>query len=480
MRGAACNKGIADLKRVAAAASPTSVSRAGHGVSLADAVRVWLRVAALSFGGPAGQIAVMHRILVEEKKWIGESRFLHALNYCMLLPGPEAQQLATYIGWLMHRTLGGIMAGGLFVLPGAISIMALSYVYAGWGQVPLITAIFFGLKAAVLAIVLDAVVRVGRRALRNGAMRAIAIMAFIAIFFFSVSFPLIILAAGLLGFIAGRAKRGTFLGGGAHVRVARTVEDADSLLGEQLPAHARPTVASALRVSAVWLLLWLAPVAAIVGTLGLEHVYGQIALFFSKMAMVTFGGAYAVLAYVAQQAVQTYGWLSPGEILDGLGMAETTPGPLIMVTQFVGFMAAYRDAGSLHPMLAATLGGLLTTWVTFIPCFLWIFLGAPYIEALRGNVALTGALSAITAAVVGVILNLALWFALHTWFGDSTPVHTGGLSFDAPVVGSVQPWAVVLSIAAMIATFRFKAGTLATLAACSLAGVLLHLGGVTR
>jgi len=450
-----------------------------HGVSLTAAFLVWLRVASLSFGGPAGQIAVMHRIIVEEKRWIGEARFLHALNYCMLLPGPEAQQLATYIGWLMHRTLGGIMAGGLFVLPGAVAIMALSYIYAGWGNLPLVVATFFGLKAAVLAIVLQAVIRIGRRALKNRVMLAIAAAAFIAIFFFGVAFPLIIFMAGLLGFIGGKANLRAFEPGGGHAGAGKALHDADSLLGEVLPDHARPTVVKALVASAIWLALWLVPVAIIVMTLGLHHTFSQIALFFSKMAMVTFGGAYAVLAYVAQQAVETYAWVRPGEMLDGLGMAETTPGPLIMVTQFVGFMGAYRNPGALHPMLAGTLGGLLTTWVTFTPCFLWIFLGAPFVETLRGNRALSAALSAITGAVVGVILNLALWFALHAWFRELKPFHAFGLSFDAPVFASLQPWALLLSLAAMLAIFRFKAGMLQTLAACSLAGVLLYLGGVT-
>lgn len=449
-----------------------------HGVSLAQAFRVWLRVASLSFGGPAGQIAVMHRIIVEEKRWIGEARFLHALNYCMLLPGPEAQQLATYIGWLMHRTLGGIMAGGLFVLPGAVAIMALSYIYAGWGSVPLVVALFFGLKAAVLAIVLQAVMRVGRRALKNRVMQGIAAAAFIAIFFFGMPFPLIILIAGLAGYVGGRTKLAAFQPGGGHSSGAKTLADADSLLGEELPDHARPTIARAMLASSIWLVLWLVPVAIIVLSLGLHNTFSEIALFFSKMAMVTFGGAYAVLAYVAQQAVETYGWVRPGEMLDGLGMAETTPGPLIMVTQFVGFMGAYRNPGQLHPMVAGTLGGLLTTWVTFIPCFLWIFLGAPFVEALRGNRALNAALSAITAAVVGVILNLAVWFALHAWFRELRPMRALGLSFDAPVIASVQPWAVALSLVAMIAIFRFKAGMLQTLAGCSLAGLVLYFIGV--
>jgi chromate transporter len=448
-----------------------------HGVSLHEAFRVWLRVALLSFGGPAGQIAVMHRILVDEKRWISESRFLHALNYCMLLPGPEAQQLATYIGWLMHRTLGGIMAGGLFIIPGIIAIMALSYIYAAYGNVPLVVALFFGLKAAVLAIVLEAVVRVGKRALKNNAMLALAAAAFIGIFFLSIPFPIIIFGAALIGFLGARSGLAVFQIGSGHGSSKQEGAAAESLLGEGLPAHARPTVARALRASAIWLALWLTPVIVLLLTLGSGDVFSQIAVFFSKMAVVTFGGAYAVLAYVAQQAVENYAWLKPGEMLDGLGMAETTPGPLIMVLQFVGFMAAFRDAGALPPMLAGTLGGLLATWVTFIPSFLWIFLGAPFIEALRGNKALNGALSAITAAVVGVILNLAVWFAIHTVFREVDPVRVFPLSFDAPRLSSVNLWALILSAAAIVAIFRFKLGMIPTLIGCCSAGLLLYVAG---
>ncbi len=337
-----------------------------HGVSLREAFRVWLRVALLSFGGPAGQIAVMHRILVDEKHWISESRFLHALNYCMLLPGPEAQQLATYIGWLMHRTLGGIMAGGLFIVPGIIAIMALSYIYAAYGNVPLVVALFFGLKAAVLAIVLEAVFRVGKRALKNNAMLMLAAAAFIGIFFLSIPFPIIILGAAVIGFVGARSEIAAFQIAGGHGSSKQDGAVVESLLGDELPAHARPSVARALRASAIWLALWLTPGVVLLLTLGHADVFSQIAIFFSKMAVVTFGGAYAVLAYVAQQAVESYAWLKPGEMLDGLGMAETTPGPLIMVLQFVGFMAAFRDPGALPPMLAGTLGGLLATWVTFV------------------------------------------------------------------------------------------------------------------
>jgi len=464
---------------IANSATTAGLDIPSHGVSLREALWTWLRVAALSFGGPAGQIAVMHRILVEEKRWVSEERFLHALNYCMLLPGPEAQQLATYIGWLMHRTLGGIMAGGLFILPGIISIMALSYVYAGWGNAPIIVALFFGLKAAVLAIVVEAVVRIGKRALRNPSMIALAAMAFVGIFFLGVPFPIIVFGAGLIGLVGGMMGSRAFQGAGGHgpSKTSGTNPVIDSLLGEQLPAHARPSVLGSLKVSAVWLALWLLPVAALLWALGSANVFSQIAIFFSKMAMVTFGGAYAVLAYVAQQAVEHYGWLKPGEMLDGLGMAETTPGPLIMVLQFVGFMAAFRDPGALSPMLAGTLGGLLATWVTFAPCFLWIFLGAPFIEHLRGNKALSGALSAITAAVVGVILNLAVWFAIHTIFRETIEVRDFPFAFDVPNPTSVNAWALALSVAAALAIFRFKVGMIPTLAASCAAGVILYLVG---
>jgi chromate transporter len=455
---------------------PSPSTTAGHGISFGEAVRVWAKIAALSFGGPAGQIAVMHRILVEEKRWIGEERFLHALNYCMLLPGPEAQQLTVYIGWLLHRTWGGLVAGTLFVLPGFAAIMALSWVYAGLGDVPVVEALFFGLKAAVLAIVLEAVVRIGRRALRNRVMVALAAAAFVAIFVFDVPFPLIILGAGLVGFVGARAGLAAFLGGGGHQRIGRpVVTDAESALGETTPEHARPRLAWSLGVAATCLALWLGPVAILLLTLGADDVFSEIAVFFSKMAVVTFGGAYAVLAYVAQQAVETYGWLQPGEMLDGLGLAETTPGPLIMVVQFVGFMGGYRNPGVLDPMLAATLAGLLTTWVTFVPCFLWIFLGAPFVEALRGNRALGGALAAITAAVVGVILNLAVWFGLHVLFGEVRAVEGFGTSLDVPVLATIDPAALVLMLAAVLAVFRFKVGMFAVLVACSAAGVIYFL-----
>jgi chromate transporter len=447
-----------------------------HGISFGEAARVWWRIALLSFGGPAGQIAVMHRILVDEKKWIGERRFLHALNFCMLLPGPEAQQLATYVGWLLHGVRGGLVAGALFILPGMVAIMALSWLYFVFGNVGPVEALFFGLKAAVLAIVLEAVRRIGSRALKNATLMTLAGAAFVAIFFFGVPFPLIVLVAALIGFFGGRSGSAAFSGGGGHGPAGgAAVEDADSALGEEVPDHAHPGWLRTGRIGALLLLLWLAPVLMLVLLLGPDNVFTDIATFFSTMAVVTFGGAYAVLAYVAQQAVETYGWLQPGEMLDGLGLAETTPGPLIMVTQFVGFLGAARLAGGMDPVLAGVLGGLLTTWVTFTPSFLWIFVGAPFSERLRHNRALSAALTAITAAVVGVILNLAIWFALHALFRDLREVDVGPIGFEAPVLASANLPALALTAAALVAMFRFRAGPLPVLAGCGLAGALFWL-----
>lgn len=448
-----------------------------HGVSLREAFDTWLRIAVLSFGGPAGQISMMHRVVVDEKHWISETRFLHALNYCMLLPGPEAQQLAIYIGWLMHGAPGGLMAGGLFVLPGVIAIMALSVIYAVFGNVGVVAGLFFGLKAAVLAIVVQALARLGSRALKSRLMLMVAASAFVAIFFFDVAFPLIVFMAGAVGFIVARFGHSASIG----AKAKEAERDApESRLGENVPGHAEISVSRSLRTAALWGGVWAAPVAFVFLAFGADDVFTQIGVFFSKMAVVTFGGAYAALAYVAQRAVDSFHWLKPGEMLDGLGMAETTPGPLIMVLQFVGFMAAYRNAGDLPPLLAGALGGLLTTWVTFAPCFLWIFVGAPYIERLRGNEALNGALSTITAAVVGVILNLALWFALHTIFRQTYSVRGFGFDFEAPIIESVDVFALALSVAAALAVFRFRAGLVQTLAGCSAAGAALYMTGVIR
>jgi chromate transporter len=367
-------------------------------VPFSEGVRTGARVGLQSFGGPAGQIAVMHRILVEEKKWLSEQRFLHALNYCMLLPGPEAQQFAIYAGWLLHGYRGGLIAGWFFVLPGFISILALSVAYAVYQEVAFVTALFFGLKAAVLAVVIEAVVRIGRRALKRRVSLLIAAGSFVAIFFLTVPFPLIILAAAAIGFAGSRWAAGLFISGTSE---AGTDGD-DGALADAARRIASPTLRRTLRVAMVWGALWLAPTVVLFGALGSGSLWAQEARFFSQAALVTFGGAYAVLAYIAQQAVETYGWLQAGEMLDGLGMAETTPGPLIQVVQFVGFMGAYREPGALDPLVAAALASVLVTWVTFTPCFLWIFLGAPYVEQLRNARALNAALSSITAAVVGV------------------------------------------------------------------------------
>lgn len=447
--------------------------RNGHAlIPFKEALLTWLKIGLLSFGGPAGQIATMHRILVEEKRWISESRFLHALNYCMLLPGPEAQQLAVYIGWLMHRTLGGIVAGVLFVLPGFFVMMGLSALYAGYRDVSWVAALFFGLKAAVLAVVVEAVLRIGKKALKNNVMVAIAAAAFIAIFFLNVPFPLIILAAAIIGIAGDRFAKNYFQVVKGH---AAKDNAHDSMIDKALDAglleHIKPSASHTVKVLFVWLALWFTPVVLCAYAFSFSNIYTQIGLFFSKMAVVTFGGAYAVLAYVAQAAVQTYHWLVPGEMLDGLGMAETTPGPLILVLQYVGFMAAYRHAGALDPMIAGALGATLTVWVTFTPCFLLIFLGAPYIEHLRNNHILTAGLSAITAAVVGVVLNLAVWFALHTLFSKVDISSYHGITLNKPDLQTLDLATLVLAISAMLMMFRFKLGMIPTLAICSAAGI---------
>jgi chromate transporter len=381
--------------------------------SFSEAFRFWLKLGFISFGGPTGQIAIMQTELVEKKKWISQSRFLHALNYCMLLPGPEAQQLAIYIGWLLHKTKGGIVAGAFFVIPSIFVLWALSYIYAAFGSVPWIAAVFYGLKPAVMAIVAVAVIRIGRKALRNEIMWMLAAFAFAAIFFFHVPFPIIILSAGLIGLLGARFWKKKFDLIGGHESPS-----GESVLSDtaESPEHARPSWMRAIKLTVIWLALWLAPTLMVGLWKGWGSTLFHEGLFFSKAAVVTFGGAYAVLPYVAQQALFHYGWLKPGQMMDGLGLAETTPGPLIMVLQFVGFIGAWQHPEGLSPIVAGTLGAFITTWVTFTPCFLWIFLGAPHIEQLRGNVKLTAALSAITAAVVGVVLNLAVWFALNALF----------------------------------------------------------------
>lgn len=441
-------------------------------ISYKEAFIVWARIALLSFGGPAGQIAVMHRILVEEKRWIGDRRFLHALNFCMLLPGPEATQLATYIGWLLHGVRGGVLAGVLFVLPGIVAIMALSMVYAIYGQTPWLTSLFWGLKAAVLAIVIQAVFRIGKRVLNARSSQIIALAAFIGIFFFDVAFPVIVLGAAIIGAVLHRYGLHAQAMGGGHSTHSAAAElpDCDSFLGEALPEHANKTTRQMIGTLSICLTLWLLPVFSLYFLLGEGHVFTQVSLFFSKLAVVSFGGAYAVLSYMAQAAVEQHHWLRPGEMLDGLSMAETTPGPLIMVTQFVGFMAAFREAEIFSPLLAGAMGGLLATWVTFVPCYLWIFLGAPYIEKLRHSMAVAASLGAITAAVVGVILNLALWFAVHTLFAETRAIESYGLSFALPVWRTFDAAFLAMLFAACGMVFVLRMPMLLVLLLCAIAG----------
>jgi chromate transporter len=424
-----------------------------------EAVRTWFKIGCLGFGGPAGQIALMHRIVVDEKKWIDERRFLHALNFCMLLPGPEAQQLATYIGWRLHGTRGGLAAGLLFVLPGAAIVLALSLLYAFYRDVGLVAAIFYGIKPAVAAIVVEALVRIGRRALKGPLHVAIATAAFVGIFLFDLPFPLIIAAAGLAGLLLPIPH----------------AERAD----EVSVAAAVPSLWRTFAKILIWTTIWLGPVFVVILAFGTGHVLSDIAVFFSKMAVVTFGGAYAVLAYVAQAAVGDFGWLAPGEMVDGLGLAETTPGPLILVLQFVGFMAAFRDGLGIDPALAGTIGAALVLWVTFAPCFLWIFTAAPYVERLYANRTLSRILAAITAAVVGVILNLALWFLLHVLFAQVSRTEIGPLQLWIPDWATLDPFALFLAVAAAIALLQFRIGLLPVLGGAVLLGALwrLAIGG---
>ncbi|MGB0651883.1 MAG: chromate efflux transporter [Thermoplasmatota archaeon] len=443
-------------------------------VPFQEALRVWIRIALHSFGGPAGQIAVMHKVLVEEKQWISERRFLHALNYCMLLPGPEAMQMVTYIGWLLHGVRGGLVAGALFVLPGFLSILALSIAYALYQDATAVAALLFGLKAAVLAVVVQAVVRLGTRALHGAAMVLLAAAAFVAIFLFDVPFPFIILAAALVGFLGGRRRPDLFGVRPAHDdgddAGAANASGGGPLLGDGASEQNRPSRARSLCVAATWLLVWWVPVGLLALMFGVSHVFVQEAWFFSQASVVTFGGAYAVLAYIAQRAVEDFGWLAPDEMLDGLGMAEATPGPLIQVVQFVAFMGAFRNPGAFDPVTAGILASVIVTWVTFVPCFLWIFLGAPFIEHLRGKKGLTDALAAVTAAVVGVILNLAVWFALHVLFPDLQERSYGPLTVLVPTA-AVDLAALTIAAGALVALLRFKWNLLAVLATGAAAGI---------
>jgi chromate transporter len=435
--------------------------------SFREMVIVFLKIGLLSFGGPAGQIALMHRELVENRRWISEERFLHALNYCMLLPGPEAQQLATYTGWLLHGTRGGLAAGLLFILPGLALILILSAVYALYQGYMALDAVFFGLKAAVLVIVAEAVWRVGRRALKNRFMLGLAAASFTAIFAFHVPFPVIVLAAGVIGFFGARMRPDLFRMRGHD----QAKSDGRPFL--ELPErHSASGFLGAFKTIGFWGGLWILPVIGLAFVFGRDAVFLPIASFFSQMAVITFGGAYAVLSYVAQAAVTDFGWLKPTEMMDGLAMAETTPGPLILVLVYVGFLAAFRAPPGLDPLMSGVMGGVLTAWVTFVPCFLWIFLGAPYVEKLRGHAALSGALTAITAAVVGVILNLALWFGMHVLFREVGTLTFGPVAIAWPKGSSFDAVAGMLVLIAAFAVFRLKLGVLVVLPAMALFGIL--------
>ena len=444
--------------------------RAADVVPFGAAVRTWFLISLQTFGGPAGQIAVMQRTLVDEKGWLGQRRFLHALNYCMLLPGPEAQQLAIYTGWLLNGLRGGLVAGTLFVLPGVVALLVLSGIYVRFGDTSVVEAVFLGLGPAVIAIVVQAVVRVSRRALPSADLVGVAVAAFLALSVFSVPFPAVVLSAGVVGWALGRRRRGGSVEEGPRSDSAPAPLISDDALHTERPSLARGAV-----LLAVGLALWSAPVIAVALLFGSDSIFVDQGLFFSGAALVTFGGAYAVLAYVAHQAVSVYGWLAPGEMVRGLALAETTPGPLIMVVQFVAFVGAYRDPGTLDPWAAAVIAALLTSWVTFVPCFMFVLLGAPYVERLRSNQHLTAALTGITAAVVGVIANLAVYFALHTLFAQTMAVDHGPVHLQLPRVETLQVPALAITAFALALVFWRGWSVLRTLGACALAGIAWYL-----
>ena len=435
-------------------------------IPLREATRAWFSISLQTFGGPAGQIAVMQHKLVDEKRWIGQRRFLHALNYCMLLPGPEAQQLAIYTGWLLNGSLGGLIAGTLFVLPGVVALLALSAVYVGFGDVGFVSAVFAGISPAVIAIVLQAVHRVGSRALRHRLLIALAVLSFVALAAFKVPFPIVVLGAGVFGWLAGLRIRA--LGEpAAHGKS----DGPEPLVSDELLHHARPSLRRTFSILVGGSVLWLAPVGILALVLGRDATIVHEGLFFSGTALITFGGAYAVLSYVAQQAVHVYGWLAPNEMVRGLGLAESTPGPLIMVVQFVAFLGAYRSPGSLDPWVAAVLGSLAVTWATFVPCFVLVLVGAPYVERLRSNRHLTAALTAITASVVGVIANLAVFFALHTLFTRTRVITPGPLHLELPVLSSASGEAFAITAVCLVAIFRLTWGPLRVLGTGAALGV---------
>ncbi|SDS07214.1 chromate transporter [Nocardioides scoriae] len=443
-------------------------------VPFGEATRAWFAISLQTFGGPAGQIAVMQRELVEERRWIGQRRFLHALSFCTLLPGPEAQQLAIYVGWLLNGVRGGLVAGVLFVLPGVVALLGLSALYVGYGETTAVTALFAGLAPAVLAVVAQAVVRVGGRALGHPALVGLAVVAFLALTLLAVPFPAVVAAAGAVGWALGRWAPVTM-----RRAADATPQDGPAPLVPDDALHREaPRGAHAARVLLVGAVAWVVPVGLVTSLTGFHSVFTDQALFFSGAALVTFGGAYAVLAYVAQQAVEVHGWLAPGEMVRGLALAESTPGPLVMVVQFVAFVGAYRDPGPLDPWVAALLGALLTTWVTFVPCFVLVFLGAPHVERLRGNASLSAALTGITAAVVGVIAHLALFFALHTLFADTRRSGWGPVALELPVPDTLRPVALGLTALAALLLLGLRWSVLRTLGACALAGLVLGLAGV--
>ncbi|MGY2873425.1 chromate transporter [Marmoricola sp. URHA0025 HA25] len=441
-------------------------------ISLREATRAWFAISLQTFGGPAGQIAVMQRSLVDEKRWIGQRRFLHALSFCTLLPGPEAQQLAIYIGWLLNGVAGGLIAGILFVLPGVIALLALSALYVSAGDTTVVTAVLAAVAPAVLVIVAQAVVRVGGRALSHPALIALAVAAFIALSVFKTPFPLVIGAAAAIGWALGRWA--------PHVMNAPAegpdLPDGPAPLISDDALHAeRPSGTHAAKILVLGFVAWAVPVGLVVALGGRDSVFADMALFFSGAALITFGGAYAVLAYVAQKAVQFYGWLTPSQMITGLALAETTPGPLIMVVQFVAFVGAYHDPGSLNPWVAAVLASLLTTWVTFVPCFVFVFVGAPYVERLRGNHSLSAALTGIMAAVVGVIANLAVYFAIHALFDHVHTESWGLVHVQVPSLGSIKLLSLAVAALAGLLVFRLKWSVLRTLGACAVIGLAAGL-----
>jgi chromate transporter len=440
-------------------------------IPLREATRAWFAISLQTFGGPAGQIAVMQHKLVDENRWIGQKRFLHALNYCMLLPGPEAQQLAIYVGWLLNGTVGGLIAGILFVIPGVIALLALSALYVGAGSTAVVTGLFAGLAPAVIAIVVQAVHRVGKRALHHPILVVMAVASFVALTVFKVPFPVVIVMAGVLGWLIGM-RVPAFAQGKGHGAAA---DGPEPLISDDALHHDAPSNVRGVKILALGLVLWFVPVAGAAVVFSRDSVFVDQGLFFSGAAVVTFGGAYAVLSYVAHQAVSVYGWLQAGEMVRGLALAETTPGPLIMVVQFVAFVGAYRNPGSLDPWVAAVLASLLVTWVTFVPCFLFIFLGAPYVERLRSNHHLTAALTGITAAVVGVIANLAVFFALHNLFDRSRQITWGPIDLDLPVLSSWDPVAFAITAVALVLIFGRKWSTMRTLGVCAILGLVSTL-----